>query len=253
MKFLLLCAAVACMFLPAAAIARKPIAKDKCKCGEITAASAGSTTFAGRTADYCRIGHEYTLSPNMATLKVPLRWKIVKSADIGEFASKADYHYEIVEEYFSNAVPISPAFRLEYRDRVTLKANTSTIDLVHERGDPKSPTPVSTASLTLDTSGLWAEGTAYDTKGNPSGTMRAYLREDAKICKHSYYPLITNTTPCRRVLFEYFDKNDNLSVKDAPKIEDPGRNVFEIYHAGCADSLLLETSDGEGHEGPNKN
>ncbi|WP_386066781.1 hypothetical protein ACFJIW_20040 [Tahibacter sp. UC22_41] len=252
MKSLLLFAAVACVFLPVAAIAKKPTAKDKCKCNEIATAGAGPTTFAEKTADYCRIGHEYTLSPNLATLVVPLRWKIVKPTNISEFASQADYHYEIVEEYFSNAVPTSPAFRLEYKDRVTLKANASTIDLVHERGDPKSPTPVSNATLAMHASGLWAEGTAYDTKGNPTGTIRAYLREEAKICKHSYYSPITNTTPCRRVLFEYFDKNDSLSVKDTPKTEDPDRNVFEISHAGCANSLLLETSDGEGHEGPNK-
>jgi hypothetical protein len=185
-------------------------------------------------------------------------WPIVSLTSSDDIASLADYHYEIAMMNWGAGISVSPATSTERFDRFTITSSGNQLWLTQDRGDPYNPVFVSSARLTLRPENpphLWAEGYAYADAGGtePIGIFRVFrLRDragqDNAWCRHSHYPY-SQTFPkywCRSVLVEFYDSNDPINSLNAPIV---GRNVIK---ESCADLRALETSDGEGDEGPNK-
>lgn len=195
----------------------------------------------GRTpvATHCRIGHRYTEIAG----PLALVWDIRK-AEAADFISDPDMNFEVVKNNFNQGV--SSPFKIDNLDTFTGKETSKGIEITYTNLSGQ-PDKNFSAVLQLDSSMLWAKGPATLQDGTDAGTIVMLALPDANICEHSYYKSHPPRPSCRAVVIEHFDKNDTNAKGDIPEI---GRNVFPIGDQNCKTGELLETSDGEGHQGP---
>ena len=217
-------------------------------------AARGRPAAAPAAATHCRIGHEYVRNPNDGSvIEFPLVW-FVRTAEADEFASASGMNFEIVKNHFNSAVSVTPPVKIDRRDRFVNTVSGGTVAVAYTNAAGQTGQKDFSAALTMQkfaSDNLWAQGDAIlQGTTDKAGMIAVFMLADTASCKHSYYAGTSPLPSCKQLLVEYFDKDDLLVAQDLPQTGGLGQNIFPVTHPKCRDGDLMETSDGEGHEGP---
>lgn len=192
---------------------------------------------------------------------------LIREATPAEFSTKKGRSYEIRAGVGKEDSDI----KIRTDDRFHLKKLLDgRIALRQMRTDALTgeyTTEVGFATLTVDSSSLWARGAAHMPDGRQVGEYVIFRTPDrgAQVqisCMHSGREPGAEDE-CYTMLFEYFDDDDKESFRHKPFLNhnqnpnpkpDPTDkpNVFLVDANRPCNARMLETQDGDGDEGPDQ-
>lgn len=190
---------------------------------------------------------------------------LIREATVAEFSTKKGRNYEVLNGIGKEDSDIE----IRADDRFHLKKLLDgRIALRQMRSDTLTgdyTTVVGTATLTVDSSSLWARGAAHMPDGRQVGEYVVFRTPDSgtptsRRCMHAGR---NQADRCDTMLFEYFDDDDKESFAQKPFVKqslNPSPNpsphdkpnVYPVDANGNCRSLMQETQDGDGDEGPDQ-
>lgn len=196
---------------------------------------------------HCRVGAKYSLDDDGHVVRSAGFWP-VRRATAADFASLPRNVFRVQSGSGNDAGGTLPPFEITPSDYFI---NTEVNGVVHVAyTNAESGQSNFSARLTMqraDGDYLWAHGkdiTWTGDRGGRNDTVAMFLLPDTDRCRGNA------GVRCKRILVEYFHTGDLLASQDFPRSSGPGKNIFDINSRECGDLSFLETSDGEGHEGP---
>lgn len=188
---------------------------------------------------------------------------LIREATPAEFSTERGRSYEIGERDGK----VDSDIEIRTDDRFHLKKLLDgRIALRQMRTDALTgdyTTVVGSATLTVDSSSLWARGAAHMPDGRQVGEYVIFRTPDRgpqsqPPCMHSGRASNANED-CHTMLFEYFDDDDRENFRHKPFVNqnpnpNPGDepNIYRVDDNGYCRNRTKETQHGDGDEGPDQ-